>query len=139
MLAEVETRQNGSAAAVPMRVKIITFDLDAIGYEGWWVTMRTNPRSSTYDSLLALDEEGRWWKAFGEIVQRWNFADEDGKPFPLPRDCETEHDLDLPHGVIAYIFKRYLEAFRVATELPKEQPEPSAPTSSTSEGSPLSE
>lgn len=122
-----------------MRVKTVEIVLDEIGYEGWYVRMRTNPRSSVYDSLIALDDEGRWWHAFGEVVLEWNFADEDGQPIPPPSEFESEHDLDLPYGVIAYVFKRYLEEFRTAAELPKEQPALSAPTSSTSDERPPSE
>lgn len=138
MLAEVETRQNG-VSAVRMHVKTVEIKLDEIGYEGWSVTMRTNPRSSVYDGLLALDDEGRWWGSFAQIVDHWNFADEDGEALPQPKDIQSERDLDLPYGVIAYVFKRYLEEFRSAAELPKAPSELSVPTSSTSAESPPSE
>lgn len=137
MLAEVETRQNGRSV-VRMHVKTIDISLDEIGYEGWSVTMRTNPRSSVYDGLIALDDQGGWWKSFGEVVLHWNFADEDGTELPLPKDVGSEHDLDLPYPVIGYVFKRYLEAFRAAVELPKAPRDDSEPTLSISEESPQS-
>lgn len=141
MLAEVEISRNRTGVP-PMPIKTVDIALDEIGYMGWSVTMRTNPRCSVYDALLAFDDQddpNRWWRAFGQIVQRWNFSSENGEAIPQPKDVESEKDLDLPHGVIAFVFTRYLEAFNAAAQVPKVRPEASAPTSSISEGSPKSE
>jgi len=110
------TRRNGSVA---LPINTVDIALDEIGYPGWVVTLRTNPRSSVYDDFLAIDDMPRWWKAFGKIVQSWNFADEDDQPFPLPAELESERDLDLPVGVIGFIYKRYVEEFRATIGLPK--------------------
>lgn len=138
--ATLETPQARNGVSRPsFPIKTVTIRLDEIGYEGWQVTMRTNPRSSIYDALVSFDDEGKWWKAFGEVVIEWNFVGEDGGALDHPKDCESEHDLDLPYGVMAYVIKRYFEEFKAQVELPKAQPVDSAPTSSTSAGSPPSE
>jgi hypothetical protein len=129
----IETeRRNG---VVPLRVNTVDIALDEIGYPGWVVTMRTNPRSSVYDDFLAYDDMPRWWSAFGKIVQSWNFADEDGEAFPQPRELASEADLDLPVGVIGFIYRRYVEEFRVTIGLPK-VPDANSETSSTTSGEP---
>ncbi len=117
-----------------MPVNTVDIDLEELGYPGWVVTMRTNPRSSVYDDLLAVDDMPRWWQAFGKIVQSWNFANEDGEPFPLPRECPTERDLDLPVGVIGFIYRRFIEEFRERIGLPKVPDASSEPTFGTSAG-----
>jgi hypothetical protein len=113
----IHTERRNGTVALPINSVDITFD--EIGYAGWVATMRTNPRSSVYDDFLAIDDLTRWWKAFGKIVQTWNFADEDGQPFPLPAEVESEKDLDLPVGVIGFLYKRYVEEFRASIGLPK--------------------
>jgi hypothetical protein len=124
--------RNGTVA---LPINTVDITLDELGYPGWVVTMRTNPRSSVYDDFLAIDDMPRWWRAFGKIVQSWNFADEDGQPFPLPAELETEQDLDLPVGVIGFIYRRYVEEFRASIGLPK-VPVASSETSSTTSGEP---
>src|SRR5262245_5837095 len=122
----LEATRNGT---VPLRVNSVDIALDEIGYPGWVVTMRLNPRASVYDDFLSVDDLPRWWRAFGKIVQAWNFADEDGQAFPLPRECESERDLDLPVGVVGFILRRYLDEFRATVGLPK-VPDSSSGTSS---------
>lgn len=124
--------RNGTVA-LPINTAEIA--LDEIGYPGWVVTVRTNPRSSVYDDFLAIDDMPRWWKAFGKIVQTWNFADEDGLPFPTPAELASEQELDLPVGVIGFIYKRYVEEFRASIGLPK-VPVASSASSSTTSGDP---
>lgn len=119
--------RNGTVA---LPINTVDIALDEIGYPGWLVTMRTNPRASVYDSFLAIDDMPRWWNAFGRIVQSWNFADEDGQPLPLPAELPSEEDLDLPVGVVGFIYKRYIEEFRASIGLPK-VPVASSETSST--------
>jgi hypothetical protein len=123
--------ERNSTVALP--INTVDIALDEIGYPGWVVTMRTNPRASIYDDFLAIDDMPRWWRAFGKIVQSWNFADEDGQPFPLPAELASEEDLDLPVGVIGFIYKRYVEEFRASIGLPK-VPVVSSETSSTTSG-----
>ena len=118
---------------VPLRVSTVDIDLEEIGYPGWTVTMRTNPRASVYDDFLSVDDMPRWWRAFGRIVHAWNFADEDGRPFPLPAELESERDLDLPVGVIGFIYRRYIEEFRARVGLPKVSAASSETTSPTSD------
>jgi len=119
-------------STVPLPINTVDIRLDEIGYPGWVVTMRTNPRASVYDSFLAVDDMPRWWQAFGKLVQTWNFADEDGRPFPMPSELASEEDLDLPVGVIGFIYKRYVEEFRASIGLPKVPVASSATTSTTS-------
>jgi hypothetical protein len=125
-------RRNGTQA-VALKLQALEFDLGEIGYPEWLVTIRTNPRSSVHDSLLDTEDMPRWWAAFGQIVRAWNFADEDGQPFPLPREVESERDLDLPVAVVGYIYRRYIESFREAIGLPKVPDSSSATTSATSD------
>jgi hypothetical protein len=113
----IQTERRNGTVALPINSVDIT--LEEIGYPGWTVSMRTNPRSSVYDDFLAIEDMPRWWRAFGRIVQTWNFADEDGQPFPLPAEVESEKELDLPVGVIGFIYKRYVEEFRASIGLPK--------------------
>ena len=117
---------------VALPINTVDIALDEIGYPGWTVTMRTNPRASVYDGLLEYDDVPRWWKSFGQVVQSWNFADEDGQPFPLPSELASERDLDLPVGVLGFIYRRYIEEFRVTVGLPKVPDNDSATTSRTS-------
>jgi len=119
-------RRNGTVA---LPINTVDISLDEIGYPGWVVTMRTNPRASVYDDLLAVDDMERWWRAFGQLVLEWNFADEDGEPIPLPRDVPSERDIDLPVGVVGFIYRRYIEEFRGRIGLPKV---PSASSETTS-------
>jgi hypothetical protein len=130
----IETaRRNGHPVALP--INTVDIDLAEIGYPGWVVTMRTNPRSSVYDAFLDVDDMPRWWKAFGKLILTWNFADEDGQPFPLPAELESERDLDLPVGVIGFIYRRYVEEFRATIGLPK-VPVASSESSSTTSDEP---
>ncbi len=126
--------RNGTVA---LPINTVEITLDELGYPGWVVTMRTNPRSSVYDDFLAIDDMARWWRAFGKIVQSWNFADEDGRPFPLPAELASEQDLDLPVGVIGFIYRRYVEEFRASIGLPK-VPTANSETSSMTNGEPPS-
>lgn len=127
----IETRRNGTG--VPLPINTVDIALDEIGYPGWVVTMRTNPRSSVYDDLTSFDDMARWWRALGSVVQSWNFADEDGAAFPLPRELETEQELDLPVGVIGFIYRRYIEEFRASVGLPKVPVDSSETTFKTSD------
>jgi hypothetical protein len=126
----IEVHRNGTS--VPLPINTVDITLDEIGYPGWVVRMRTNPRASVYDDFLAIDDLERWWRAFGKIVQSWNFADEDARPFPLPSELATEADLDLPVGVVGFIYRRYVEEFRASVGLPKVPVVNSATSSPTS-------
>ena len=130
----IQTERRNGTVALPINSVDIT--LEEIGYPGWVVSMRTNPRSSVYDDFLSIDDMQRWWKAFGRIVQTWNFADEDGQPFSFPAEVESEKDLDLPVGVIGFIYKRYVEEFRASIGLPKVFAASSETSSATSDAVP---
>ena len=104
--------------AVAMPVKTARIEFDDIGYAGWYAVVRTDPRSSVYDDLVAF-EDGKWWPAFGQVVLEWNLTDEDGNPHPLPRELKSERDLDLRVGVITFLFVRYIEAVKAASAIPK--------------------
>lgn len=121
---------------IALRVSLVEIDLEEIGYPGWTVTMRTNPRASVYDDFLSVDDMPRWWHAFGQLVESWNLADEDGQPFPQPRELESERDLDLPVGIIGFIYRRYIEEFRARVGLPK-VPDAISETSSMTNGVPV--
>jgi hypothetical protein len=128
----LSARRNGTQA-VALKLHTLEFDLADIGYPEWSVIMRTNPRASVHDELLDFDDMPRWWRAFGQLVLAWNFADEDGQPFPLPREVASERELDLPVAVVGYIYRRYIEAFRDAVGLPKVPESSSGTTSATSD------
>lgn len=115
-MTTTEERRNGTAAAMPVRT--VDIHLDEAGYPGWVVIMRTNPRASVYDALIS-PELGRWWTAFGQIVQSWNLTDEDGHPIGHPREFKSDEELDLPIKLLAYVLDRYFDAVRAAAALPK--------------------
>lgn len=115
-----------------MPIKTARIEFDDVGYP-WYAVVRTNPRSSTYDTLMALGDG--WWAALGEIVLEWNLADEQGAPFPLPLESNSETALNLPHGVLTFLFERYIDEVKAAA-VPKSRRAESATTSSTS-GAPL--
>lgn len=130
----ISSSPNGTIA-VAFPIKTVEIALDEIGYPGWHVTVRLNPRSSVYDQLVSF-EDGAWWPALGQIVQGWNFVDEQGEPLPLPSEVASEKDLDLPVGVMTFLFTRYLEAVRAAAEVPKGPDSTSSATSRTSDENP---
>lgn len=133
---EPQARRNGTGAPT-FPIKTITLQLDEIGYTGWTVTLRINPRSSTYDDLVSGDEV-RWWVAFGLVVSSWNFVDEDDVLLPLPGEVMSEKELDLPIGLLSFVLTRYIEAVRAASAVPKAPSDRSDLSSSISEGSPKS-
>ena len=108
----------GQQSLVIQAVKKARIEFDAIGYPGWYAVVRTDPRSSVYDKLVAM-EDGQWWPAFGQVILEWNLTDEDGQPHPLPSELASEHELDLRVGVITFLFVRYIEAVKTAAEIPK--------------------
>lgn len=121
-----EARRNGTAV---MPFKTARVEFDSLGYAGWYAVVRTDPRSSIYDDLVSFGD--RWWQAFGQIVLEWNLTDEDGNPHPLPKDLESEKDLDLRVGVITYLFRQFIDAVRAAADIPKASEPDSGSTSMT--------
>jgi hypothetical protein len=47
---------------------------------------------------------------------------------PLPRDCPTPQDADLPFDLYAFMVRAYLDAFNAAASPPKEPENSSATT-----------
>lgn len=152
MAAAVEARRPAVGAAMP--IKTLKLELDEIGYPGWYITLRTNPRSSVYDQLISAGEDEptnadkaerqqwvereakRWWASFSQVVIEWNFADEHGMALPPAKDFESEKGIDLPLGLLPYVCSQWFEAVRLAAQVPKGRSDNSAPTSSTSDESP---
>jgi len=116
-----------------MPVKTVTIDLGAIGYEGWWVKMRTNPPAYVYDGFLTNDtnegNNGREWESWKTIVIDWNIYDDEGNKLPLPKDG-TEKSA-LPYDIQAQIIREYVEAFNKTLSIPKELEDKSGTTSLT--------
>ena len=113
-----------------MQVSTARISFQPIGQPQWYAVVRTNPRSSVYAEIVGVGDG--WWQAFGSVVLEWNLADEDGEPFPLPREVESEKDLDLPVRVMTYLFEQYIDAVRDAAGLPKVSELVSGSTSTTS-------
>jgi hypothetical protein len=131
MVVVQASRLNGIGMPVPMPLQTAILAFDDLGYPGWVAKVHTNPRNSLFSTLISLDEEGKWWQAFGQVVLEWNFADEQGQPIPLPRECESELDIDLPVGLISNLFRRYLEEVNTVAAVPK------APASNSDSTSPI--
>jgi hypothetical protein len=110
-------QRNGTVAPDPIKTAQIRFD--EFGYPGRYAVVRTDPRSSVYTALLDVEDEEKWWTAFGPLVLEWNLADDDGVPLPQPSAIKKVADLDVRYGVIAFLFTRYLESVRTAAEVPK--------------------
>lgn len=132
-MGELAVTSNGH-----MPIKTVDIALDEMGWPGWLVTMRTDPPSSVYDSLIAFDEAGGWWPALGKLVISWNITGEDGHVLPLPKDVPSESDIELRVGLMTYVFTNYLEAVKAAA-IPKGRNDDSPNTSPTSGESPSSE
>lgn len=117
-----------------MEVTTARISFAAIGQPQWYAVLRTNPRSSVYAEIISVGDG--WWPAFSSVVLEWNLADEDGVPFPLPREVESEKDLDLPVRAMSYLFEQYIDAVRDAAGLPKVPALASDSTSTISTTSP---
>jgi len=109
-----------------MPIKSVCLTLDEIGYDGWQVEMRLNVRARTYDHFLS-QERDEFWSAFSEIVQSWNFLNEDGDPLPLPKDGLGPREL--PIDILNTLVLRYVEAMADSAALPKARASTSDATS----------
>jgi hypothetical protein len=124
-------RRNSTVSHMPpFKTARITFD--GGGWPGWYAVVRTDPPNSVYNDLVSLEED-KWWSAFGQVVIEWNLTDEDGKPHPLPKELESEKELDLRVGVVTFLFTSYLDAVKTAAAFPKAL-EPSSDSTSTTNG-----
>lgn len=103
---------------VKMPVQRFHLDLSEIGYDGWWIELRINPRSDMYDQWFSEDEK-KVWEAFGYLIVDWNWGDEDGNPLPKPPELVRE---SLPIHLLPFIYRKYVEALREAAGLPKAPP-----------------
>lgn len=102
---------------VAMAIKTTEIKLDEIGYTGWVATLRTNPRAELIDLFLSAEQE-QSWECFSKFFVSWNFADEEGNPFPLPPETKEK---DLPLEVPRFLVNRFLEAYNQVITLPKDQ------------------
>src|SRR2546421_9973448 len=91
---------------VPMPIKKFILELDEIGYIGWKVEMRLNPRAEHFDLFLNSDDE-KSWQGFSHIVLSWNFGDENGNALSLPKDGLVKEQL--PQEVLWFIYNKYFE------------------------------
>jgi hypothetical protein len=127
---EPEAHTNG---VVPMPVKTITIECDEVGYPGWKIEMRLNPRSEAFDIFVSGDEDTSW-EGFKQIVVAWNFGDENGVALPLPKDGLKRGQLP-SDGLLNFIYKKYFEEFNSRIVLPKPLSEASSDTSQTGNSS----
>lgn len=124
------TGQNGTSAAPgAMPIKSVTIDLSSIGYPGWEVTMRTNPRAFDYDNFVNQDEK-RHEQGWQALVVSWNLRDEQGKDIPIPSKGTKVRDL--PYDIQAKIVGDFIDAFNNVTAVPKPRERSSETTTSTS-------
>jgi len=112
-----------------MPIVTTRIDLGEIGYDDWFAVMRLNVRARTYDDFLSQDRD-QFWRGFSEIVQGWNFTDEDGQPLPLPRDGLGPRDL--PIDLLNTLVLRYVEAMNSSAAIPKARDKRFAAISPTS-------
>lgn len=100
-----------------MPVRSETIALDAYeDYGGWWLRVRTNPRSGPFFELWepfqALDMDDPKDQSRGVPLMRqmidlvlleWNFVDEDGEPMPLAAE-------NLPVDLVNVVFGEVMGA-----------------------------
>lgn len=115
-----------AATGRPMPIKTARLEFDEDGYPEWYAVTRTNVRGSVMDDYRSGDQE-RWWNAISQIVQEWNFCDENGEPIPLPKNGTTS--VELPEDLLGALLRRFREAFNVQAAPPKEPSANSTPTS----------
>lgn len=107
-----------AAPAMPVNRKRIT--LDGI-YAGFWADMRLNPRRSMLDGL-GSGETRPACEAISKLVMDWNVTDEDGQPVANTPDAVY----DLPDDMLGQVIRKYLDAVREASDIPKPPAAPSA-------------
>jgi len=103
---------------IPMPIKKVTLELDEIGYPGWKVVLRTNPRAEIWDKFLSENEAEQVWLNFGRFILDWNFGDEEGNKLPLPPETRR---IDLPAEIPNFLVNKYIDAFNEAAGFPKVQ------------------
>jgi hypothetical protein len=112
--------------AMPIKTTRLPFDDD--GYPEWYAVVRTNVRGAVMDDYRSGDND-RWWPAIAQIVQEWNFCDEQGHAIPLP--SAGTKSTELPEDLLSALLRRFREAFNVQAQPPKDSSEISTPTSTT--------
>jgi|SRR5688572_4811014 len=124
------TGHNGTSAAPgAMPIKSVTISLGDIGYPGWEINMRTNPRAFDYDNFVNQDEK-RHEQGWQALVISWNLRDEKGKDMPTPSNGTKLKDI--PYDIQAKVVSTYIDAFNSVTAVPKLQERASENTTSTS-------
>lgn len=112
-MAKVHT--NGSGKRMPVLTTDIALDGD---YEGYVVTVRTNPRFGTKLDMSSGDDE-RFMRAVREIVLSWNICDEDGNALPAPHES-ADAIMQVPDELLTQLLNKYVNRSAEATELPKD-------------------
>ena len=111
---DAPAKANGMSAEVrKLPVRTTRVDLDG-DYAGYWATMRLNPRRSTIDGLSS-GETRPACEALAKLIVAWNVTDEEGRPLEVTPD----EVYDLPDEMLAIVIRKYLDAVRAATDLPK--------------------
>lgn len=119
---------NRKATGRPMPIKTTRLEFDDDGYPEWYAVVRTNVRGAVMDDYRSGDQD-RWWAAIGQIVQEWNFCDEDGQPIAPPR--QGTQSKELPEDLLSALLRKFREAFEELARPPKEPSESSTSISTT--------
>lgn len=106
---------NGTGKKMPVLTTDIALDGD---YEGYVVTVRTNPRFGTKLDMSSGDNE-RFERAVRDIVLAWNVCDEDGNALPAPHD-DAKAILQVPDELLSQVLEKYINRSTKDTELPKD-------------------
>lgn len=106
---------NGRAGAGALRrmpVRTITVALQG-DYEGFTVTMRSNPPLRTFTEIQSNADFESLRKIVATLVIDWNFVDEEGQPIPTG-------DFDsISIELFGLIIQQYLSTIVSATAVPK--------------------
>lgn len=106
---------NGNGKKMPVLTTDIALDGD---YEGYVVTVRTNPRFGTKLDMSSGDND-RFARAVRDIVLSWNVCDEDGNALPSPHES-PDAIMQVPDELLAQVLEKYVNRSTQATELPKD-------------------
>ena len=103
-------------------VRTVSFTLDAPGYEGVAVEMRSNPPLRVYTDLQSEDFDLRR-RTLVDLIVRHGLVDDDGKPLAIDADGEA-----LTGEEVVVLLSGYYAALTQQTEAPKASDAPSGTT-----------